>query len=235
MWYLFAGKFMSLITYFVIYKLLITPCELNLLNRVFGWFLIEHIYEEYNMTAGEFFFVNSDFRTLIKNLLIVVRNILTWSHVLTLTEFILTISILILLTYFLFYFLKTNKLKDKKTEIVILVYYTFVIYILLLKAFASFNMFDIYFIFKPILVIIFCLFVIFSVGKAGFIYYGSILNNKLNILIKLIKFSFYVLTIFFIILMFFKSLVFVNSLNNNFLQEFVIKILLVYTYIYYNM
>ena len=126
MWYLLAGKLMSLITYFVFYKLLITPYDLNLLNRVFGWFLIEHVYEEYHMTAGEFFFINSDFRTLIKNLLIVVRNILTWSHILTLTEFTLTVSILILLMYFLFHFLKINKIKSKKTEIIILIYYTFV-------------------------------------------------------------------------------------------------------------
>jgi len=192
MWYLLAGKLMSLITYFVFYKLLITPYDLNLLNRVFGWFLIEHVYEEYHMTAGEFFFINSDFRTLIKNLLIVVRNILTWSHILTLTEFTLTVSILILLMYFLFHFLKINKIKSKKTEIIILIYYTFVIYILLLKTFASFNMFDIYFIFKPILIITFCFSILFFIYKTIFIYYGSILNNKnkVSIFIKLINLVF---------------------------------------------
>ena len=210
MWYLFAGKLMSLLTYFVFYKLLITPYDLDLLNRVFGWFLIEHVYEEYNVTAGAFFFINSDFRTLIKNLLIVVRNIVVWSHILTLTEFVLTISILVLLMYFLFYFLKINKIKNRKTEIIILIYYTFVIYILLLKTFTSFNMVDI-----------------------SFILPGDNAINFSHNFIALIKASFYVLSLVIVTLIFFKSIVFINLINNNFLQEFVIKILLVYTYIYY--
>lgn len=233
MWYLFAGKLMSLLTYFVFYKLLITPYDLDLLNRVFGWFLIEHVYEEYNVTAGAFFFINSDFRTLIKNLLIVVRNIVVWSHILTLTEFVLTISILVLLMYFLFYFLKINKIKNRKTEIIILIYYIFVIYILLLKTFTSFNMVDISFIFKPILILVFCFYAMFVSCKSIFNYYENTSNNKNPNFIALIKASFYLLSLVIVTLIFFKSIVFINLINNNFLQEFVIKILLVYTYIYY--
>jgi len=235
MWYLFSGRLMSWIAYFVFYKLLITPDDLSLLDRTAGWFFIEHMYEEYGMTAGFFFFSNGDFRTLNKNLVIIVRNILTWSHILTLTEFTLTISILVLLTYLIFYLLKTNKVKSKKADVVILIYYTFVIYVLLLKTFVSFNMFDIYFIFNPLL-IVFCVFsVLIFMCKIVIFYYKRISESKTNknTVVKLIKVIFYVLSLLTVIFLCFSCLVNLNIASNDFLREFVIKVLFIYTYVYY--
>jgi lysylphosphatidylglycerol synthetase-like protein (DUF2156 family) len=235
MWYLFAGKLMSLIAYFVFYKLLINLNDLNLLDRVFGWFFVEHVFEEYNKNAGKFFLTNGDFRNLIKNLLVIIRNILIWSHLLTLTEFLLTVSILILLVYFLFYFLKINKIKGKKVEVVIFVYYTLIIYILLLKTFVSFNLFDIYFIFKPILAISFVPVIMFFFYLTAMAYYRYIINNKNNLSVKivLVKISFYIFIVFVIAVAFVNALLIVNFLSDNFLQEFLMKFLLIYTYIYY--
>lgn len=232
---IFAGKLMSLIVYFIFYKLLITPDSLNLLDRVFGWFFIEHVYEEYNVTAGNFFFYNNDFRTLIKNLLIVVRNVLFLSHIFTSAEFVLTVSILVLLIYILFCLLKINKIRGKKAEVVIIIYYTFIIYILLLKTFVSFNMFDIYFIFNP-LVIIFCVFTVFAfIYKIAIVFYETLLKDKdqKSKFFKLIKLNFYILSAIIIALACFKCLITLNYINNNFVQEFIMKILLIYTYVYY--
>ena len=236
MWYLIAGKLMSVVSYFVFYKVALDPTDLNLLDRLFGWFFFEHVFEEYAITAGKFFLINEDFRTLITNVLIVIRNILILSHFLTLTEFLLTISVLLLLTYFLFYFLKINKIGGKKNEVGILIYYTFVIYILLIKTFVSFDLFDIYFIFKPISALVITLFVpsIFFWLCLKRYYKASRLNKSLKSLIFFVKTILYLLCSLTIGLIFINSLATTNFLSNNFLQEFLVRIVIIYTCIYYS-
>jgi len=235
MWYLIAGKLMSVISYFVFYKAVLNPNDLNLLDRLFGWFFFEHVFEEYGTNVSKFFLTNIDFRTLIGNVLIVVRNILTLSHFLTLTEFLLTISVLLLLIYFLFHFLKINRIRGKKNEIGILIYYTFVIYILLIKTFASFDLSDIYFIFKPISILILTFFVPpilfwFWVGRR---YAAAHKKENLKIRVYFVKVCFYLLNLLLTSTVIINTLTTLNSLSNNFLQEFLIKIIIVYTYIYY--
>ena len=50
---------------------------------------------------------------------------------------------------------------------------------------------------------------------------------------KLIKFNFYILSAIIVALACFKCLIALNYINNNFVQEFIMKILLIYTYVYY--
>ena len=110
MWYIIAGKIVSLVSYYVFYKVLFEPNTLSVFDQICGWFLIEHIFEDYEKTAGKFFITNSDFRNLIKNFLIIIRNIVFWSHMLTLLEFLLILSTLFLLIFILSYFFKTKQL-----------------------------------------------------------------------------------------------------------------------------
>ena len=99
---------MSVLCFFVFFQGVADPLNLDIVNRLFGWFFLEHLFEDYEINAGKFFLINADFRKLIKNFLIVVRNIIIWSHLLTFAEFLLTGSTLFLLVYFLFYFVKTK-------------------------------------------------------------------------------------------------------------------------------
>lgn len=235
MWYLIAGKFMSLTLYFIFCKTFICTNELNLLDRVIGWFFVEHLFEEYNIPAGKFFLTNIDFRTLLKNVLIIFRNVFVWSHFVTLTEFILTISILILVIYFLVYFLKSNKINASVREIFILSYYLVVFYLLLLKTFFSFDLFDIYFIFKPITAVLFLCSCFFIAIRFYFFY---LILSVLNAMIRrcfviFIKLIFYSLIFLYLNTLFFSFLSITFELNNCLVQEFLIKILIVYAYVYY--
>ena len=150
MWYIIAGKIVSLVSYYVFYKVLFEPNTLSVFDQICGWFLIEHIFEDYEKTAGKFFITNSDFRNLIKNFLIIIRNIVFWSYMLTLLEFLLILSTLFLLIFILSYFFKTKQLRNNLIGIIISIYYIFITYVLSLKIVVSYNWFDVYFIFKPI-------------------------------------------------------------------------------------
>ena len=76
MWYVVAGKIMSLVCYFVLVKLFINLNELHVIDKSIGWFLFEHVYEEYSVSAGKLFLMNEDFRSLIKNFLLLARNLI---------------------------------------------------------------------------------------------------------------------------------------------------------------
>lgn len=234
MLYFFASRLISLISYFVFYKLFINPADLSLLDRSFGWFLIEHIFEEYSMTPGKFFLTSIDFRTLIKNFLIIVRNVLVWSHFWTLLEFILAISVLILLFFVLFFFFKANTIKKKK-EVAILFYYVSVIYVIILRAFILFNLFDIYFIFQPIFIFVAFFVIIRHLRKAIICFYYIILSkrDKIEFTVTGIKTAFYIICVFVISLVFINTVLTVNIIADNVSQEFLVKFLLLYAYCYY--
>jgi len=235
MWYLIAGKLMSLIIYFIFSKAFVYMNELSILDRLIGWFFVEHLFEEYSILAGKFFLINVDFRTLLKNVLIIFRNVFVWSHLVTLTEFLLTVSILILITYFLVYFLKLKKINADVMNIFILSYYAVIIYLLLLKTFFSFDLFDIFFIFKPITAILFfcsC----FFIAIRFLLFYFIVLRVSTIVYycyIIFIKTIFYVLIVFCLNILFFTFLSVTLELSNNLIQEFLVKILIVYTYTYY--
>lgn len=235
MWYLVAGKLMCLIIYFIFSKAFVHTNDLSIIDRLIGWFFVEHLFEEYNLIAGKFFLINIDFRTLLKNVIIIFRNVFFLSHLVTLTEFLLTVSILILITYFLIYFLKLKRVNANARDVFILGYYAVIIYLLLLKTFFSFDLFDIFFIFKPITVILFFCSCLFIVIKFYLFYFTLFI---LNITIRycfvvFIKTIFYVLIFFYLNIIFLEFLSVTLELSNNVIQEFLVKSLIVYAYIYY--
>lgn len=229
MWYLIAGKLMSFIAYISFKSLLdLDINNITSIQKFFGWFLIEHMFEEYKKTSGKFFLINEDFRSLIKNILIIVRNVLIWSHFLTFTEFILTVSILVLLTYFLIYFLRLTKTKNILRESVLFIYYLLVMFVLGFNLFLSFNLFDLCFIFNPVIILLILLFINYKI--LNFLYrYASNTQKKLIIL----KIFFYVGCFVFINLIFLNSVLIINIFNDNIVQESVLKVLIIYIYCYY--
>lgn len=217
---------MSFIAYFSFESLLnLNNNYLNAIIKFFGWFLLEHIEEEYKKTAGKFFLINEDFRRLIKNLLIVTRNVLFWSHLITLLEFILIWSVLILLIYFLFYCLKLKRIKNILLESVLFIYYLSIILFLSLNLYFSFNWFDLCFIFNPIITLLVLLFIKF---KILMYLYNYIIKNNQN---KIILFKIF-LALLFLFMVFFCFVFSVNLVDNNLIQENVIKFLIIYLYIY---
>lgn len=239
MWYIIAGKIVSIISYYVIYKALFETNTLSVFDQICGWFLIEHICEDYGKTAGKFFITNGDFRNLIKNFLIIIRNIIFWSHILTLVELFLMLSTLFLLIFILFYFFKTKLFKKNMSGIIISVYYVFITYVFLLKIVVSYNWFDVYFIFKPILNASLFSAIFLFVYLIFFIFYNYIVENNTQqtffVLSKIliIKISLYILFISFSFCCFLNVILFLILFNNNLFQEFVFKELIFYVYIYY--
>ena len=64
MLYLITGKLLSLKSY----SLYFSVChleDLETIENLFGWFLLEHVFEEYETTPGKLFIIYEDFRTLI--------------------------------------------------------------------------------------------------------------------------------------------------------------------------
>ncbi len=234
MWYFFAGKLIALISYSSFNNLLIHFYDLNLLNKIVGWFFIEHVFEEYNKTSGKFFLINKDFRNLLKNLLILNRNILFWSQFLTLTELLLTISLLSLIVYFSIYLICKNKIRGKSKEVLILLYYVFLIYLLLLKSVIFLNWFDVCFMFKSIIIFSFiCSISIFIYLKIITLYNLTLYNLKFKkTQIFFIKSFFYLLTIGLLNYSCTELWLTFNLCNNNIMQELFISILLPYTYVY---
>ena len=224
MWYLISGKLMSFIAYFSFKNLFdLNNNYLNTAVKFFGWFLLEHIEEDYEKTAGKFFITNEDFRRLIKNIFIVVRNVIFWSHLITFLEFILILSILILLIYVLFHFLKVKRIKSILLDCVLLFYYLNIILFLSLNLYFSFDWFDLCFIFNPIIIIL--LMLGFIKLKVLVYFYDYIINNQNKIIF--IKFLLYLILLYIIIISFD-----LNLIKNNFIQESVVKILIIYSYVY---
>ena len=240
MWYIIAGKTVSLVSYYVIYKVLFEPNTLSVLDQICGWFLIEHIFEDYNKTAGKFFVTNSDFRNLIKNFVIITRNIVFWSHMLTLLEFLLMLSILLLLVFILYYFFKTKQLQNNFVGIVISIYYIFITYVFVLKIAVSYKWLDVYFIFKPILnvsLFLASLLFIYLIFFILYIYIVETPNQQSSFLlfkILLVKVSFYSLSFSFICFCFLKVLLFLSLFNDNIFQELIFKKLIFYIYVFYD-
>ncbi len=234
-WYFLAGKIATLINYFFFYELTTHTIFYGSwpMHIFSGWFFIEHIFEEYTITSGKLFLINKNFRTLIRNLLLLNRNILFWPQVSKLAEFLLSSFLLSLFFYYLIFLIIQNQLLKKK-EVTLLLYYLFISYILLLKIFIFLNWFNIYFTLK--LVILF--FVIFLSILVMFIqivvFYRYLLFNLKNIRSKnvFLKSYFYALSILLLSFNYCKVIFTINLNNNNFIQELFIQILLPYTYLY---
>ena len=100
MWYLIAGNLMSLIVYLTFTNFLLDLQDLNIYQRFICWFFIEHLQDDCNFSAGKFFLTDIDFRTLIKNVLIISRNFIFLAQALRPLEFfILNILLIALFIY----------------------------------------------------------------------------------------------------------------------------------------
>ena len=118
MWALIAGTIMNSIIDNITYKILIFQnlSNLTVTEKIVGWFLIDHVPKTYYYTSVKFFLINEEFRRLITNILIIIRNISTWSYLITFIEFFNLLFIEIYLSYLLilqFKFLISLQTKKK--------------------------------------------------------------------------------------------------------------------------
>lgn len=225
MWYLISGQLMTLSIYLLFYKLFKNFYDLILIEKFMGWFLIDHILEEYSITAGKFFLINEDYRSLIKNLTILIKNICFLAQFFTPIQFILVNICLIFL-----YFLIKDIIKTYKARFLI-----FMCYFVLLQAFLIINF---NFLFKFINLVLNILLFFFIIGVyfyligLSLIYRCSYHTTKKKLILKIIKF-FLVLVVclflFFLILIEFWVFSFDKD---NIILEFVIKFLVSYVYFY---
>jgi len=220
MWYFISGKIMSVLCLMILSKSLKTFPDLIFFDNCMGWFLIEHIFEEYNLTAGKFFLINEDFRTLIRNLVVIIRNLIFLAQALNPLEFIIVNLILM----FIFILYKNKHFKNSVIIIVLISYY------LLFQSFLIFN----FFVFYVLLINIFSI-LFFIVTLFFYSYLVSlqlILIEKQIIKIIFIKFFIYFLLInvnlfiyIFITFSLFKQC-------DNILHELILNIVIPYSYYY---
>ena len=75
--YILAGKLLSVIVLFIFKKLVVFGyLKLSIHESLLGWFLIEYLYEDYSITAGNLFFTLNNFRTLISNFFLEFKELL---------------------------------------------------------------------------------------------------------------------------------------------------------------
>lgn len=237
MWCLVAGKLLSFVCYFVLAKMILNSYDLSLLDRVLGWFLVEHMFEEYCQTSGKFFFVNNDFRSLTINVVLLLRNLLFFSYFLTLAEF-LTFFILVVLCLVplasVIYRVRNNKaINDTFFTLVLLYFYGCLITLCGLRFYYVFTWFDMLFLLKfGSFGLFFLTVLILFLWRVHSFFF----NYKVRPCMKLIFIKAVCYFIIFIILSYdFLIFVTLNEVSsvNNFIQEFVVQVLFLYSYIYY--
>ena len=215
MWSFVAGKFISVVAYFMLLKLTIDYAELNFFEISFGWFLIEYVYEDYSETSGKCFLINKDFRDLIKNLLII-----------TCKNVVLKFYFLFLLLFSLVCVFSLKKYNFKKLSVLC---FCGLFFLLFFSFKLSVNFFNKYLL---------LLFFILTVLSFYFIFYAHInfyfdkVKQKMHLLPY--KLWFYLLIILFFNVIFVVLLTLMINTNNNFIQEFLLKILVIYIYVYYS-
>lgn len=217
MWYLISGSLMSLLGYITFINFLQKDC-LDIYQHLICWFFIEYLYDYYNFSAGKFFLLDSEFRTLTRNGLIVTLNSILFARLVAPLGFFL-----LNLCLFLFFLVTSPKNFNN--------YYlnSFLIfcYVLLLYSFIYFNSGLIYLFLKVYLIFFLCLIVIIV-----YLYIGSLnlcLGPNFKYSYFLLKFFLYSSLFLLNILIFLTCLL--NSVSDNIIQEFSLKILIPYTYL----
>merc|ERR1712127_127917 len=71
-------------------------------EKIIGWFLIGYIPETYYNLSVKFFLINNEFRQLITNFVLVIKNVLSLSYLITFVEFINLILTALFLIFLLF-------------------------------------------------------------------------------------------------------------------------------------
>ena len=225
MLYLISGRILSIFEFLLIFKLFETFPDLIFFEKIIGWFTIDHILEEYNFTSGKFFLVNEDYRSLIKNLTILVTSVCFFAQLLTPIEFILVNILFILIFIFL-----TNKNLKYKARLFIFIGYAYLSY-----TFLIINFYSLFILIKLTI----CIWVLINITQFYLSIFSLILtyqcsfnNFKQVVTILVLKLVIY---LFFLKLEFSFGLYLLcmpcNQINN-FVLEFIFKLLIVYTYVY---
>ena len=227
MWYLISGYILSSVVFILISKLFLNFSVFNLeLNeKIIGWFLIDHIFEEYKFTSGKFFLINEDYRSLITNIVILTRNLCFFAQLFNPIEFI-TINILLIIVFFFV----TSQHWGHRVKL-----FVFVSYIFLSQTFLIVNTYLLVQLFKVIgvnAVLIFIYYFYIYLISLLLIYNCS--NNlakqiSFALLIKILIYFFFMCVGFSVLFLF----LFMNcSSVNNFFLEFFLKLLIPYTYFF---
>ena len=228
---------MSLVCYFVLVKLFINLNELQVIDKSIGCFLFEHIYEEYSVTAGKFFLINEDFRSLIKNFLLLTRNIVLFSFFKTLLEFFFVFLLVFLYFFIFFYLLYLLNVKESErknlSNLFFIYFYGFLFFIFFRQLFVIFTWYDLYLLFNLSIVFLlvgFVILIVFYFVKKFFLE-RSIFNYVKLLSMKIFFYFFMLLSIVFCFLHY---LVFIDlCVTNNVIQETCLNLLFFYTYFYY--
>jgi hypothetical protein len=240
-WCLIAGKLMSLMFQFLLIKLFkdFSFSNFNALEKSISWFLVEHVFEHYRLTSGKFFMINEDFRRLITNFFKIVRDLIYWSHIITINElFTLVFSVccLIYLSFVNFYSeFNTNKYTFRNFM------YCLFIVTLMFKIYFRYTKFDVLFVLRPLgiwfdcVCILFCAYLLCLVLYNYVLYYNSTTLLRLYIKYLIVKSYFYFACFCIILYSVYLTLFFENTASNNFIQELTLKIVFVYTYLYYSL
>lgn len=227
MWYLISGYILSSVVFILISKLFLNFSVLNLeLNeKIIGWFLIDHIFEEYAFTSGKFFLINEDYRSLITNIIILIRNLCFFAQLFSPIEFI-TINILLIIIFFLV----TSRHWKHRVKL-----FVFVSYIFLLQTFLIVNTYLLIHLFNLIVInaiLIFSYYFYIYLISLLLIYNCSKDSAKQIYFVLIIKILVYFVVMFVGLLILFLVL-FINCDSvNNFFLEFFLKLLIPYTYIF---
>jgi len=227
MWYLISGKLMTVIASTILIKAIKTRNRLNFFDKLTGWFLLEHLFEEYEKTAGKFFTCNEDFRRLILNLFKTARNIVFWSQLITLTEFALLTTIIVGLSWVLIFQFKLSTKTQRIFDLILLYLYTTVISLLTLKLYKTFTKYDFLMIFKSILLLSSTALIFKLMTLCALRFYKKSINIYQRNTVLLKNFT-YILTSTVLGLIFSYKIITDNSINNNFNIEVTSQILPVY-------
>ena len=171
--------------------------------------------------------IYEDFRNLIKNLLLLVRNFFLMAQFFTPAEFLFINIVLIFLIF---------KYKKKLRSNAVKVFIVFV-YVSILNSFLFINVFNVLHIFKYICVyyLLFSVVIIYIQIFYQAFFVRLSYKKKSNAYLKLfvVKCFGYLLILFFstcLIIFFLNKYV---NFNENFIQEFLINNLILYLYVYY--
>lgn len=222
MWYLVAGKIMSLITFLIFNKTLSNIDDLIFLDRFIGWFLIEHVYEDYFLTSGKFFIINEDFRTLVKNFVVIIRNFIFLAQVFTPMEFFLINLVLVFVLVF-------NNKKSRKNVVISLVVIS---YFLVLNSFLFFNFSFMLIFIKNVFISWFGLLFYFYILCLYLVYSPNKHSYEIFVKLNTLKISFVLLLIICLCVCVFGYVSYAAESSNNFIQELSLKMIIPYLYVY---
>ena len=218
-----TGSVLSLLSYFIYYNNFYDYESLGVTSIFLGWFLLEHVFEEYGVTVGKLFLVCGDFRVLIINVLLIMRNLLVLFSSFGILKF-MVVSLLLVI----------GSIYRKKISLVLFSWVC--IYFVLLNSFLFIDKSNSFMLLNYVLSIYFVNFLVIFYSHIWYYYIfflrlPYLRRSDFYIKVFLTKFLAYmVLFTCFVVLL---SVDFVAELGENLMQEFVLKNLMLYLFIYY--